>query len=341
MTWDGTFSPASVDEMSTKISWIDLSYRHITSTTGGIGAAVAVAKLLGLSSTQIVHGIGIAATQITGIREMFGSHTKAFHSGRAAQNGLMAAMLASNGYTSSETALEAKRGWTKVVSNAKPNVEDSLGDRLGIDSGYTAGLVQKNGEAVTGRWEILRNSFKPFPCGIVCHPVIDGCIQLKHVMESEGLSLGQIEIIKARVHPLVLELTGKKTPKDGLEAKFSVFHGGAVGLLYGRCTPAEYEDSTVQNPDVISIRTMIEAEAAKSLSVDEAHISIQLKNGRRLDEHIEHTTGSLHKPMTDTQLTEKFEDQCRPVLESHTDRVCKALWNIGEAREVADVIKLL
>ncbi|MCJ1395798.1 hypothetical protein MMC18_008684 [Xylographa bjoerkii] len=292
---------------------------HIPSTTGSIGAAVSVSKLLNLSSSQTAHAVGIAATQVTGLREMFGSHTKAFHPGRAAQNGLMAAILASNGYTSSETVLEAKRGWAKVVSNAKSDVEENLAAWLGMNSANMNGLVQKNGKSATGRWEILQNSFKPYPCGIICHPVIDGCIQLNDMMGSEGLSVDQIEAVRTRVHPLVLELTGKKTPRDGLEAKFSVFHAGAVGLLYD----------------------MIQAEANEILAANEAHITIQLKNGRHLEKHIEHAVGSLRRPMTDKQLTEKFLDQCRSNLGSHTEQASEALWDIGEVRDVADVIKLL
>ena len=99
---------------------------HITSTTGSIGAAVGVSKLLSLSSIQTTHAIGIAATQVTGLREMFGSHTKSFHPGRAAQNGLLAAMLAQNGYESSEEALEAKRGWANVVGSTKDDIPKSL-----------------------------------------------------------------------------------------------------------------------------------------------------------------------------------------------------------------------
>ena len=294
-----------------------------------------------MSSSQIVHAIGIAATQLTGLREMFGSHTKAFHPGRAAQNGFMAAILASNGYTSSEKSLEANRGWAKVVSNAKSNVEQSLATWLGINSEMSSGLVQTDGKSVAGRWEILRNSFKPYPCGIVCHPVIDGCIQLSHMMESEGLSASEIAVVRILVHPLVLELTGKTAPHDGLEAKFSVFHAGAVGLLYGKCTPIEYDDGVVQNAEVVSIRNMIQAKVEKSLAADEAHIEIELKNSEHLEKHIEHAVGSLHKPMTDEQLTKKFIDQCRPTWGSHAEQASKALWAIGEASDVADVIKLL
>lgn len=174
---------------------------------------------------------------------MFGSHTKSFHPGRAAQNGLMAAILASNGYTSSLEALEAKRGWVNVVSD-----DDKLHD-----------LVSTLGKE--GSWEIEKNSFKPFPCGIVIHPVIDGCIQLHETLEKDGLRCEDITDVQLTVHPLVLELTGKTRPRDGLEAKFSVYHGAAIGLLLGKATPAQYEDAVVTNPEVIRLREKIHATA--------------------------------------------------------------------------------
>ena len=150
------------------------------------------------------HAIGIAATQVNGLREMFGSHTKSFHPGRAAQSGLIAAVLASNGYTSSLQGLEAKRGWVSVVS-----VENNLDAHI-----QSLGRV----------WEITKNAYKPFPCGIVVHPIIDGCIQLHEQFQAKGENISSIRSVHLRVHPLVLELTGKETPQDGLQAKFSVFH---------------------------------------------------------------------------------------------------------------------
>lgn len=93
-----------------------------------------------------------------------------------------------------------------------------------------------------GRWEIARNAFKPFPRGIVAHPVIDGCIQVHEELVREGISFDRVVSVQVRVRPFVLELMGKTKPRDGLEGKFSVYHGGAVGLLFGKATPAQYED---------------------------------------------------------------------------------------------------
>ncbi|KAB5575385.1 mmge/prpd family protein-like protein [Coniochaeta sp. 2T2.1] len=309
--------------------------RHITSSTGSIGAAVAVSKILGLSTTQTAHAIGMAATQVIGLREMFGSHTKSFHPGRAAQCGLLAAVMAQGGYTSSETALEAKRGWANVVGATKPDVQGDLKKFItgSADGDMTLSLPSGG----TGRWEVLRNSFKPFPCGIVIHPVIDACVQLHAEIVAKGLEVEKIKSARIKVHPLVLELTGKRTPKDGLEAKFSVFHSGACGVLFGKATPAEYEDKVVQNPEVIAIRDRIEAEIDESLTADQARVSVSF-DGTTLEKHVAHAIGSLEVPMDDMMLTKKFVDQCAGVLgEDGATSASEACWGIESLDDVSSI----
>lgn len=294
--------------------------RHITSTTGSFGAAAAISNLLGLTADQTAHALGIAATQVTGLREMFGSHTKSFHPGRAAQNGLVAAILASNGYTSSLEALEAKRGWVNVVGN-----DDKLAEVV---------------STLSGTWEIEKNSFKPFPCGIVIHPVIDGCVQL-HGSGRCG-KLDDIDYVQLTVHPLVLELTGKTTPRDGLEAKFSVYHGAAVGLLFGKATPAQYEDDVILDSRVIRLREKVHATADSGCRPNECHITVDFASGASVENHIDHAVGSVEAPMSDAQLTEKFIDQCAPVLgEERARKANKWCWGLDkhtDIREIRDII---
>jgi 2-methylcitrate dehydratase PrpD len=310
---------------------------HITSTTGSIGAAVAVSKLLSLSTTQTAHAIGLAATQVVGLREMFGSHTKSFHPGRAAQNGLMAAVLAQGGYTSSEQALEAKRGWANVVGVTKEDLDKSLEKWLGF--GPTSQCQGLGLPTVTraGRWETLRNSFKPFPCGIVIHPIIDCCVQLHHDMMAKSLDVRDIKSVELSVHPLVLELTGKRAPKDGLEGKFSCYHGAAIGLIYGKGTPRQYEDAVVQDAAVITVRDKVNATADQALGADETKIILTMNDGTVLEKHVLHAVGSTEVPLTNKMLEEKFRDQCESILEDRLDEVSTALWNIEEAIDVRDV----
>ena len=297
---------------------------HITSSTGSIGAAVAVGKLIGLDETQMSHAIGIAAVQVTGLREMFGSDTKSFHPGRAAQSGLLAALLAEKGYTSSTQALEAKRGWANVVvGSGEPKLDQ---------------LIAELGET----WEIERNAFKPFPCGIVCHPAIDACIQMRKVLAAKRLSTGRLRRIDVKVHPLVIELTSKRKPKDGLEAKFSVFHGCAVGFLYGKAGPAQYADSVVTDPAVIAVRDKIDASPDESLRADETVLVAHFVDGARLGKHVDHAIGSLEVPMTDEQLTEKFIDQSALVLGPDGAKgVSDIAWQIGSSDDVCAVLRKL
>ena len=295
---------------------------HITSSTGSVGAAVAIAKLLFLDTTKTAHAIGIAATQVTGLREMFGSDTKSFHPGRAAQSGLLAAVLASNGYTSSLTALEAKRGWANVVS-----ASNELDKQMG---------------SLGKTWEITKNAYKPFPCGIVVHPIIDGCIQLHADLEKQGKDASAIKSVHARVHHLVLELTGKKTPQDGLQAKFSVYHGAAVGLVLGKAGPAQYDDAVVRSEEVVRVRDKVTATVDKGCSADETWIELELEGGGKMEKHISHALGSLEVPMEDGQLEGKFVDQCEPVIgREGVEKANKACWGLERVRDVGEVAQCL
>lgn len=273
---------------------------------------------------------------------MFGSHTKSFHPGRAGQSGLVAAILAQGGYTSSEQALEAKRGWANVVGVTKPNIQEDLDKWLGMSdlekSEKAVGLVSGEGK---GRWETMRNSFKPFPCGIVIHPIIDACAQIHVDMTNSKLNVKDIKSIFARVHPLVLELTGKRKPKDGLEGKFSVFHGAAIGLIFGKGTPSQYEDSVVKDAEVISIRDKVDAEADPKLGADEAIITVTMNDGKVLEKHVLHSVGSLEVPMNDEMLQKKFKDQCAGVLGEKVEAASDACWKIEELKDVAELSKYL
>jgi 2-methylcitrate dehydratase PrpD len=234
---------------------------------------------------------GIAASQPTGLREQFGTMTKPLHPGGAARVGLMSALMAKHGYTASKRALEAPRGLMQVFS-AKTDwsqVTDRLGDS----------------------WEIALNTYKPFACGIVIHPSIDGCVQLR---AQHGLTPDNINKVTIRVHSLVLELTGKQTPTTGLESKFSVYHSCAVGLIFGRAGEHEYTDAVVNSPAVLALRAKVEAIVDDRISEAAAEVRVQTHDGRDLHIVIEHAIGSTQRPMSEAQLKAKFVDQSAPVL---------------------------
>ena len=264
---------------------------HITGSTGMLGAAAASARLLKLDPQQTAMALGIAASQPIGVREQFGSMTKPFHVGGAARAGLMSALMARHGYTASLRALEAPRGLMQTYSTKCDWAE------------ITAGLGR--------RFEISFNTYKPFACGIVIHPSIDGCVQLA---ETHRLRADDIERIELRVHPLVLELTGKTAPRTGLEGKFSVFHACAAGILFGQAGESEFADDIVARADVIALRNRVHATADPSFGEASADITIACKDGRRLHTLVRHAIGSLERPMTDADLARKFHGLVDPVL---------------------------
>jgi 2-methylcitrate dehydratase PrpD len=161
------------------------------------------------------------------------------------------------------------------------------------------------------RWEIALNTYKPFACGIVIHPSIDGCVQLR---DTHGLQLADIQSVTLRVHSLVLELTGKKTPATGLESKFSVYHSCAAGLLYGQAGEHEYTDEVVNRPEVLALRAKVNAVVDDSIHEASADVRIRTTDGRELHVFVEHAIGSTERPMSEAQLRAKFIGQAEPVL---------------------------
>ncbi|MHB8909416.1 MAG: MmgE/PrpD family protein [Syntrophales bacterium] len=290
---------------------------HITGTAGVFGAAAAVGRALGLTGEQMTWALGIAATQSAGLREMFGTMCKPFHPGRAAQNGMAAAWLASQNFTSSEHAIEAPRGFAQVLATER----------------NLAALTDRLGET----WELAQNTYKPFACGIVIHPTIDGCIQLR---SEYGLTGDEIDGIALAVHPLVLELTGKKDPQTGLEGKFSVYHSAAIAIMRGEAGERGYRDEAVRDPRVRALRDRVEAKADSRIAEDAAQIAIRLKDGRTIEKKIAHAIGSLARPMSDADLEAKFRGLASAALPpAATNALIALCWSIEQLEDAGNIAR--
>jgi len=294
---------------------------HITGTAGIFGATAAAGKLLGLDEKHMVWALGIASTQSAGLREMFGSMCKNLHIGRAAQNGLWSALLASKGYTSSEHSLEAPRGFANVLGE-KPNL-DAITDGLGK------------------RFEILQNTYKPYPCGVVIHPIIEGCIRLA---SQHPLAASDIQRIKLRCNPLVIELCGKQKPARTLEAKLSVYHCAAAALLERRMTEQEYSPSNIVNAEVLALRDKVVVTVDEKIREDETHVAIELNGGETLSCHVDHVIGSFERPMSNQDIEQKFRGLTEPLLpKTRVDEIidtCANMMKIGDAAVLARLASL-
>jgi 2-methylcitrate dehydratase PrpD len=139
----------------------------------------------------------------------------------------------------------------------------------------------------------------------------------------------------------VLELTGKKEPADGLQGKFSVYHGCAAGLIFGRAAEEEYADDIVSRPDVVDLRRRVVATVDDSIDEASADVTAVLKDGRRVHVFVEHAIGSLARPMSDAQLEDKFSHLAVPVIGAERNRrLLDACWAVGDATEVRTLAAL-
>ena len=282
---------------------------HITGTCGAIGAAVAAAIILGLDEERFEDAVAISASTALGQREAFGTMTKGFHAGQAAANGILAALLAERGFTGTKDAFEAPRGFFEVMTTqTKPEALHGIGER----------------------WELLENTFKPYPCGVVAHPAIDAAIELAPQIGD----ITRISDIVLKCNPLVTELMGTRDPRTGLQARFSAVHGVAAGLVDKRVGLAQFSDERVVAPDVARLRSLVRLDANDAIRRDEARLRVELGDGRALEAYVPHARSSLERPLTEVELREKVRDLIEPVLPGATSTIEAAIRKLYESPDI-------
>jgi 2-methylcitrate dehydratase PrpD len=139
----------------------------------------------------------------------------------------------------------------------------------------------------------------------------------------------------------VLELTGKKEPADGLQAKFSVYHGCAAGLTFGRAAEEEFADDIVNRPDMLALRRKVVAVVDDTIDEASADVTAILKDGKKVHIFVKHAIGSLENPMTDALLEGKFHGLADGVIGADkTSALIKACWAVGGAEGVKALIEM-
>lgn len=291
---------------------------HITATTGVMGAAAAVGKLLGLNTRQMIWALGIAATQAAGIREMFGSMAKSFQPGRAAQNGYTAALLARNDFTAGENVLEGPRGFA-AVTTPEYDLDKAL-DRLGE------------------HFELSDNAYKPYACGLVVHPTIDACSQIR---AQHGIDPNAVESVALKVAPLVLDLCNKSDLQRALQSKYSIYHAAAIGLARGKGGLQEFTAEAVADPVLARLRSVTTAAPDDAVGEDQVDVSVTLRSGESIHLFLEASLGNVERPLSNAQLDEKFRDQAVLVLpEQSVEDLLAATWAIEQSDNVQSIVEL-
>lgn len=265
---------------------------HGTGIVGGIGAAIAVGRLLALDVDRMQHAIGIAATGGAGLTATFGSMSKALNLGRAAAVGLQSARLAERGFTSNPRLLDPDLGFLAMYDDAPraAAVADGLGEH----------------------WAITDDGFKPYPCGVVAHAAIDAAREL--------CLPGELPLtLRVEVPPEAMVLMGNPDPATGLEAKFSVRYVCAVALVDGDVAPAAFTDTALAGYREAIER--VQVTGGPEIGQDEAHAVATFADGSKRHVNIKHARGTLANPLTDADLRAKFRAACQAGKNPHADAI--------------------
>jgi len=299
---------------------------HVTNTSGTLGAAAAVAWLLKLNEYQVRMALGIAASLAGGLRQNFGTMTKPLHAGRAAANGIQAALLAQAGFTADENIIDAPLGWAKVFGHSKAvdwaKASDYLGKTYKLPSFHR---------------------IKPYPACGGTHCSIDAALFLK---KEYGIKSEDISEVELGVNPFVGQLCIHHRPRTGLEGKFSLEYTVARALISGGVGLKHLTDERVNEPEVKSLiekMKWVEKYPMPNTGVREGmvpyDVTVKLKDGRTLSREVKFPKGDPENPLTAEESNYKYRD-CASTVLSNKD-VEKSLKLLSDLRVVKNINELM
>ena len=298
---------------------------HSTGTLGTFGACAAAARLLGCDLDQTLRALGLAASMAAGLRENFGTMTKPFHAGRAAENGLLAVLLARRGWTAARDILEAKRGFYSAAAGGfdPSKIEGKLGNPYFFES---PGI-----------------SIKPYPSGSLSHPAQDVLLDLvrEHDVRPE-----EVERIEVGVNSHVPNALIHTRPQTALEAKFSLQFQMAVGVVDRRAGLAQFTDERVRDPAVRALMERVHVYVdpeIDALGYNEMRmkVAIYLRDGRVLAGRADMARGHPRRPMSRQEVSEKFLECAALVMPRYqAQRLLEALWAVRR-HTVPELVPLL
>ncbi|UPY38905.1 MmgE/PrpD family protein [Sediminicoccus sp. KRV36] len=287
---------------------------HITSTCGVFGAAAAAAKLLGLDAERCGHALGLAASQSAGIVENLPSAGKNASMGNAARNGLLAALLAEAGWQAAPAAIEGKLGWARAMGDT-PDCESMAG-------------------ALGERWEVARITYKPYAAGIVFHAVIEAAL---------ALDLAPDDVTELLVEGDALLLArGDREVRNERDARVSIHHAAALGIVRRRAGVADFEMPAVEDPALGAFRSRVRARCDPGLPRGAARLTATLRDGTSHSRLVIHPSGSEANPMSDAALNDKFRDNLRIAgIPERADTMIAALRGLEAAPNLEAAASLL
>jgi len=300
---------------------------HSSGTVGTFGAYAAAAKLLQLSADQLRSGFGLAASFAAGIRCNFGTMTKPLHVGRAAENGLTAALLAARGFTADPDALDGPWGFYAVHGG-------------GVS-------IEKLSQGFGRTWTIVEPgvSIKPYPCGVLTHPTID--LMLKLVTEHD-VKPDDITAVRVYAGTNILKPIRYPVAANHLQAKFSLPAALAMIALARAAGKREFSDDFVGSAPMQAMQRRITSELdpeIEKLGFDKmrSRIALRLKDGRTVEGWAdERYRGGPENPLSDAELESKLRSCCEGVLDATAQaQLIAAGWSVlrlGDAGRLMQII---
>jgi 2-methylcitrate dehydratase PrpD len=300
---------------------------HSSGTVGTFGAYAAAAKLIGLNGDKLRSGFGIAASFTAGIRCNFGTMTKPLHVGRAAENGVTAALLAARGFTADPDALDGPWGFFAVQGG-----------------GVTA---EKVAQGFGKTWSIVEPgvSIKPYPCGVLTHPTIDLMLEL---VTEHGIRPEEIDAVKVHAGTNILKPIRYPVATNHLQAKFSLPAALAMIALARRAGKREFSDEFVASAPMQAMQRRISTELdldIEKLGFDKmrSRIVIHLKDGRRIEGWAdERYRGGPENPLSDADLEAKVRSCCDGVLDKeHQSLLVETGWAIAQLGDAGKLMEII
>ncbi|MGH7364394.1 MAG: MmgE/PrpD family protein, partial [Candidatus Methylomirabilales bacterium] len=299
---------------------------HSSGTIGTFGAAAAAAKLLRLNEDAVLRALGLAGSMAAGLRESFGTMTKPYHVGRAAENGVVAARLARRGFTAARNILEAKRGFYSAAAG-------------GFDPDKISGKLGK-----PFFFEEPGISIKPYPSGSLSHPAQDLLFDL---MREHRFAADDVEGMQVGTNSHVLNALIYSMPTTALEGKFSMPFCMAIGLLTGKAGIAQFKDRWVRDPRTVALMKRIQHVLDPEIErqgYDRMRTSLEfrLRDGRVIRGTADVFRGHPARPMSREEIEEKFSECAALCLPKARARVAADLvWRLERLPRVRDLVRSL
>ncbi|MER2534077.1 MAG: MmgE/PrpD family protein [Rhizobiaceae bacterium] len=254
---------------------------HITATCGVLGAAAACARLLGHDADRSANAIGVASGLSAGLVENLSWPAKNVGVGNAARGGVLAALLAGEGYTAAPTAIEGPLGWARAMGDV-PAIDDAL-----------AGLGKT--------WSFARNTYKPYPAGIVMHAVIDACLELRRVHWLRPDKISRVTV----AGDALLMARGDRVVRNERDARVSIHHAAAAAFVAGAADLSEFAAPAVSDPAMAAFRRKVTASLDETLAPGAATVTVETQAGGVFSHTVTQARGSEALPMSDDEIEAK------------------------------------